>query len=54
MYSTDEIAPPLDIFFGGTDDLTNKKFAYINNTYCVTFDRLLNTKDTYDYAFILV
>lgn len=38
-----------DISLGGKDDLTNKIFSYQNKTYSLTFDRLLNTVDPYDY-----
>jgi hypothetical protein len=39
-----------DVSIGGKDDLTNRVYSYLNNTYSLLFDRLLNTSDPYDYV----
>ena len=30
-------------------DFTNEIFSYYNNTYTITFDRLLDTQDAFDF-----
>ena len=39
-----------DISYGGKDDLTNKIYTFQNNTYSLSFDRLLNTTDPFDFV----
>jgi hypothetical protein len=54
LFSQGEFQPPTDISLGGTDDYKNKVFSYQNGIYSVTWDRLLNTKDKYDYVIPIV
>jgi hypothetical protein len=39
-----------DVSIGGKDDLTNRVYSFLNNTYSISFDRLLNTSDPYDFV----
>ena len=49
LFSTNEVQPSNDITFGGNYDFTNEIFSYYNNTYTITFDRLLDTQDAFDF-----
>ncbi len=54
VYSKGDYQPPSDVSLGGKDDFTNKIFSYKDGIYSITWDRLLQTNDPYDYTLTYV
>ena len=50
LYSTGKFQPSNDVSQGGSYDLSNKIFTFNKGLYTLTFDRLLNTNDKFDYV----